>query len=138
MIICHFYLIIVIASLHFLLILLEYKWNNEISTWVTTGRIVIINIEKKNEMIRKKSVEIKRFIKEYVALSLYYANFIMDAHGCSKKERSRITLQKPLSVSLSLSVFVSVSVSVSLSLSFISCVSCDFRLSSQLSPTKCW
>ena len=66
MIIWHFYVIIVI----------------EISSRVTTARIVIINIEKKNEMISKKSVEIKRFIKEYDVLSLYYAHFIMDAHGC--------------------------------------------------------
>ena len=29
----------------------------------TTAIIVIINIEKKNEMIRKMSVEIKRFMK---------------------------------------------------------------------------
>ena len=82
MIIWHFYVIIVIASLHFFLILLECKWDNEISSRVTTARIVIINIEKKNEMISKKSVEIKRFIKEYDVLSLYYAHFIMDAHGC--------------------------------------------------------
>ena len=83
MIIWHFYVIIVIASLHFFSYFVYVcKWDNEISTRVTTARIVIINIEKKNEMISKKSVEIKRFIKEYDVLSLYYAHFIMDAHGC--------------------------------------------------------
>ena len=66
----------------------------------------MINIEKKNEMIRKKSVEVKRFIKEYVVLSLCYATFLMDAHGCSRQEKSCITLQKPLSLSLSLSCFL--------------------------------
>ena len=55
----HFYVIVKIASLHFFLILLRYKKNNEIRTRATTTIIVIISIEKKNEMIRKKSVEIK-------------------------------------------------------------------------------
>ena len=36
---------------------------------------MIINIEKENEMIRKKPVEFKGFIKEFVALSLHYATF---------------------------------------------------------------
>ena len=36
----------------------------------------MINIEKKNEMIRKISVEIKRFIKEYFVLSQNYATFL--------------------------------------------------------------
>ena len=35
----------------------------------------VINTEKKNEMIWKVSVEIQRFIKEYVVLSQYYATF---------------------------------------------------------------
>ena len=121
MIICHFYLIIVIASLHFLLILLEYKWNNEISTWVTTGRIVIINIEKKNEMIRKKSVEIKRFIKEYVALSLYYANFIMDAHGCSKKREITYYITET-SLCLSVSLCLCLCLCLSLTLFYFLCL----------------
>ena len=47
------------------LILLKYEQNNEIRTTKATATItVIINIEKKNEMTRKVSVEIKRFIKE--------------------------------------------------------------------------
>ena len=41
-----------------------------------TAIIVIINIEKKNEMISKILVEIKRSIKEYVVLLLYYATFL--------------------------------------------------------------
>ena len=45
------------------------------TTRPTTAIIVIINIEEKNEMIREISVEIKRFIKEYVVLSLYYGTF---------------------------------------------------------------
>ena len=49
----------------FFLILLKYEQNNEIRTTKATATItVIINIEKKNEMTRKVSVEIKRFIKE--------------------------------------------------------------------------
>ena len=55
------------------LILLKYKWNNEIRTArATTAITVIITIEKKNEMIRKVSVEIKGFIKRYVVLPLHY------------------------------------------------------------------
>ena len=42
----------------------------------TTTITVTINIENNNEMIRKISVEIKRFIKEYVVLSLYYETFL--------------------------------------------------------------
>ena len=73
----HFHVIIVIASLHFFLVLLKYKLNNEIrTTRATTTMIVIINIEKKNEMIKEISVEIRRFIKEEVVLSLYYATFL--------------------------------------------------------------
>ena len=34
-----------------------------------------MNIEKKNEMVSKISVEIKRFIKESVVLSQYYGTF---------------------------------------------------------------
>ena len=55
----------------FFLILLKYKQDNEIRT--TRTIIVIINIEEKNEMIRKMLVEIKRFIKDYMVLSVYYA-----------------------------------------------------------------
>ena len=36
----------------------------------------MINIEGKNEIIREISVEIKRFIKEYVMLSLCYVTFL--------------------------------------------------------------
>ena len=57
--------------------MLKYEQNNELrTTRATTTKIVIINIEKKNEMIRKMSVEIKRFIKEYVVLSQYYITFL--------------------------------------------------------------
>ena len=45
----HSYIITVIASLHFFLILLKYKPNNETRTIkATTTVIVIISIEKKN------------------------------------------------------------------------------------------
>ena len=44
-----------------------------ITTRATTTIIVIINI--KNEMTRKISVEIKRFMKEYVVQSLYMQLF---------------------------------------------------------------
>ena len=57
----------------FFLILLKYKQDNEIRTTRTRTIIVIINIEEKNEMIRKMFVEIKRFIKDYMVLSVYYA-----------------------------------------------------------------
>ena len=53
--------------------LLKYRWNNEIRTRrVTIKLMVIINalMEKKDEMIRKISAEIKRLIKEHVLLSL--------------------------------------------------------------------
>ena len=73
----HFHVIIVISSLHFFLVLLKHKLNNEIrTTRATTAIIVIIDIEKKNEMTKEISVEIKRFIKEEVVLSLYYATFL--------------------------------------------------------------
>ena len=44
-----------------------------ITTRATRTIIVIINI--KNEMTRKISVEIKRFMKEYVVQSLYMQLF---------------------------------------------------------------
>ena len=69
----HFYVII---SRFFPLILLRYEQNKEIrTTKATITIIVIINIEKKNEMIQKMLVEIKRFIK-CVVLPLYYATFL--------------------------------------------------------------
>ena len=49
--------------------------NNEIRTARATAITVTKKIEKKNEMIRKILVEIKRFIKKYVVLSLYYTFF---------------------------------------------------------------
>ena len=45
------------------------------STNKITTTIVITNIEEKDDVIKKIVVEIKRFIKEYVVLSLYYATF---------------------------------------------------------------
>ena len=48
--------------LNFFLTLLKYKQDNEIRTR-PTAIIVIINIEEKNEMIKKILVESKRFIK---------------------------------------------------------------------------
>ena len=61
----HFQVIILIASLHF------FRFDKP-----TTTITVMINIEGKNEMIREISVEIKRFIKEYVMLSLCYVTFL--------------------------------------------------------------
>ena len=48
---------------NFFLTLLKYKQDNEIRTTIPTAIIVIINIEEKNEMIRKILVESKIFIK---------------------------------------------------------------------------
>ena len=72
----HFNVIISISSLHFFLFYESIKQNNEIKTTRATITIIVIkNIEKKNEIIMKISLEIKRFMKRYVALSLYYATF---------------------------------------------------------------
>ena len=72
----HFNVIISISSLHFFLFYESIKQKNEIKkTRATITIIVIKNIEKKNEIIMKISLEIKRFMKRYVALSLYYATF---------------------------------------------------------------
>ena len=69
----HFYVIIVIASLHFFLIMLKYKQNNEIRTIrATKVIIVIINVEKKNEMVRQISVEIKKSTIMSYIMPLYY------------------------------------------------------------------
>ena len=37
---------------------------------------IIVNIENKNKIIKKTSVGSKRFIKEYLVLSQYYATFL--------------------------------------------------------------
>ena len=55
----HFYVITVIASLHCFLILLQYKQNNVITTTRLTTTIIVINIEEKNEMIRKILIDIR-------------------------------------------------------------------------------
>ena len=55
----------------------QLRINNEKrTTRVTITIIVTTNIEKNNEMIWKISVEIKRFIKEYVVQSLYHETFL--------------------------------------------------------------
>ena len=76
----HFYVLIIISSLHFSLVPLKYAWNNEIRTIrATTTTIVMKNIilEKKDGTITKMLVDIKRFIKEHVDLALHYATFLI-------------------------------------------------------------
>ena len=68
--------------------MLRYRQNNKIRTKITattvivrtettTTIIVIIKIltEKTDGMICKISIQLKRFIKEYVVLSFYHENF---------------------------------------------------------------
>ena len=58
-------------------IIVNMRINNEIRTIRETTTITVtINIKNSNEMIRKISVAIKRFIKRYVVLSLYYETFL--------------------------------------------------------------
>lgn len=53
--------------------MLRYRQNNEIIIRRTTTAIVIINIlmEDTDKVINKILVKIKRFIKEYIVLSLF-------------------------------------------------------------------